>query len=146
MKKYTSFWGKLFGTRKPADIASPAPRQIMITAYSQPHVLQQRMKDERLTHGETVMANLSPVRLEVENGRMVLYFCPMRTIEILETVSDGDGGAIPGLVKVDGLVGPDSGKPGFYSLKNVTLTSNGTMQVKATEQTQWEVAEPDIVF
>ena len=114
------------------------PTPVQITSYSQPHVLQQKMKEEKLTHGETVMANLSPVRLENSFGKMVLYFCPMKTIEVLQTLSDGDGGSIPEEAKVEGLTIPEDYQPGFYTLKNVTLTSNGTMQVKATEETTWE--------
>ena len=44
-------------------------------------------------------------------------------------------------VKVEGLSVPANYKPGFYTLKNVTLTSNGTMQVKATNETVWERAK-----
>ena len=91
-----------------------------------------------MTHGETVMANLSPVRLENAFGKMILYFCPMKNIEVLQTLSNGDGGSLPADAKVEGLTVPGDCKPGYYSLKNVRLTSNGTMQVKATEETLWE--------
>jgi hypothetical protein len=65
----------------------------------------------------------------------------MKTIEVLKTVTAGDGGSLPGQAHVEGLTVPDDLKPGFYNLKNVTLTSNGKMQVKATNQTIWEKAE-----
>lgn len=112
-----------------------------ITAYSQPHVLQKRMKEEKMTHGQTVTANLSPVRLELHHGQMVMYFCPMETIEILEILETGDGGVLPLEAKVDDLSVPAGFEPGFYRLKNVTLTSNGAMQVKATSNTIWESVE-----
>jgi hypothetical protein len=115
----------------------------VITAHSQPHVLHQRMKEEKLTHGKTVTANLSPVRLENAYGRMVMYFCPMRNIEVLHTIKEGDGGSLPAEAKVEGLTVPVNLEPGYYALKNVTLTSNGTLQVRATEQTAWELVRPE---
>ncbi len=96
-----------------------------------------------MTHGQTVTANISPVRLESSYGKMVLYFCPMKSIEVLETLCTGDGGNIPAQVKVEGLTVPSELKSGMYTLKNVTLTSNGTMQVKATDNTIWERSEAE---
>src|SRR6266540_1922412 len=116
-------------------------KQVMINYYSQQDVLQQKMKEKRLTHGDTVIANLSPVRLEKDFGKIVLYFCPMETIEILEIVSKGDGGYIPDRARVEGITMPRKYKPGLYKLKNVTLTSNGVMEVKATDKTTWEKVE-----
>ena len=143
-KQNIPFFGTLFGGSK-IDQASEQGQStpVTITSYSQPHVLHQRMKEEKLTHGETVTANLSPVRLERNLGRMIMYFCPMRSIEIIQTLSRGDGGNIPAQAKVEGLFVPEDYKPGFYNLKNVVLTSNGTMQVKATDKTIWEYAEED---
>lgn len=138
-KENASLFGNLFGAKiKSPELEKSTP--VVITSYSQPNVLQQRMKEEKLTHGETVTANLEPVRLESAYGKMVMYFCPMKSIEVLQTVTIGDGGSIPDEAKVEGLTIPDNFKPGFYKLKNVTLTSNGTMQVKATNDTLWEKA------
>src|SRR5919199_408592 len=121
-KENTSLFANLFGAKgKSAEAEKSTP--VVITSYSQPHVLQQKMKEERLTHGETVTANLSPVRLENAYGKMILYFCPMKSIEVLQTISSGDGGSIPAEVKLEGLTVPDDCKPGFYTLKNVTLSS-----------------------
>ncbi len=137
MKTENNFFGKLFGPKgQPTEMGKPTP--VTITSYSQPHVLQQRMKEERMTHGETVTANLSPVRLENAYGKMILYFCPMQSIEVLQTISPGDGGRLPAEAKVEGLMVPDGLEPGHYTLKNVIISSNGTMQVRATEKTLWE--------
>lgn len=137
-----SFFGNLFRSAAvPADVKSAT--QVVITAHSQPHVLQQRMKEEKLLHGKTVTANLSPVRLENAYGRMVLYFCPMKTIDVLHTISEGDGGSLPMDAKVEGLTVPAGLEGGYYTLKNVTVTSNGTMQVRATEETAWELVKPE---
>ncbi len=81
------------------------------------------------------MANISPVRLEnCSYGKMVLYFCPMETIEIIEKVNAGDGGCLPTEATIEGLTVPNRCRPGLYSLKNIVLSSNGTLQVIATEK------------
>jgi len=137
-KQRAQFFANLFGAKgQPSESVKTTP--VVITSYSQPHVLQQRMKEEKLTHGETVTANISPVRLENAYGKMVMYFCPMQTIEILKHTTPGDGGNIPIQATVEGLAVPDTQKPGLYTLKNVQLTSNGTIQVLATAKTAWEV-------
>ena len=115
-----------------------ATTNVTTSAFSQPHVLKRKMQEEKLTHAETVTANISPVRLESYPGKMVLYFCPMKSIEILHTVAAGDGGSLPSEVSLEGLTVPKNCQPGLYTLKNVVLTSNGTMQVIATEKTVWE--------
>lgn len=138
--QHISFFRNLFGINEQSSGAKK-PRKVIITSSSQPEVLQKRMQEEKLSHGETVTANLSPVRLERSFGKMVMYFCPMRSIEVLKTVTTGDGGSIPDQAKVEGLTIPENLKSGFYTLKNVTVTSNGTMQVKATDETVWEAAE-----
>ncbi len=141
-REQTSFFSNLFGAKGQSyEVGQPTP--VITTSYSQPHVLQQRMKEEKLTHGETVMANISPVRLETSYGKMIMYFCPMKSLEVLQTINNGDGGSIPSQVKVEGLTVPSELKSGMYKLKNVTLSSNGTMQVKATESTIWERTEAD---
>ena len=136
------FFGNLFrAAETPAEAKGPTP--VVITAHSQPHVLHQRMREEKMTHGKTVTANISPVRLENAYGRMVLYFCPMKTIDVLHTITEGDGGSLPAEAKVEGLTVPTGLEGGYYTLKNVTLSSNGTMQVRATEETQWELVKPE---
>lgn len=122
-------------------------RPVVLTEYSQPHVLNTRMLEANLTHGETVMANLSPVRIEPDIcGYRVMYFCPMGGIDIIERITPGDGGHIPSLAKVVDLSMPDNLKPGLYELQNVKLFSNGTMQVISTEETKFKVLceDPDV--
>jgi len=137
-KESRSFFGNLFGAKGTSEKGQPIP--VTITSYSQPHVLQQRMREEKLTHGEVVTANLSPVRLENSFGGMVMYFCPLRSIEVLSTSIEGDGGEIPKQAIVEGLKVSKHLMPGLYTLKNVQLSSNGSMQVIATKETSWERA------
>lgn len=99
-----------------------------------------------MTHGETVLANLSPVRLEKNIwNEAVLYFCPMKKIEVLQVSAAGDGGSLPTEAVLDGFSVPKEYRSGFYRICHVELTSNGTMQVKATHQTTWEFIE-DAVY
>ncbi len=114
---------------------------VTTTSFSQANVLQAKMKEEKLSHGETVQANISPVRLDMDHGAVVLYFCPMKTLEVLEIVAKGDGDVIPMQVKVEGLNVPSDYPSGLYEIRNVELTSNGTIQVRATGKTTWEYIE-----
>jgi hypothetical protein len=42
---------------------------------------------------------------------------------------------------LEGFSIPHDYKPGLYKICNVEITSNGTMQVKATSDTTWEKIE-----
>ncbi len=135
-KKTTSRFSSIFGA-KGKKVEEEASTPVVITSYSQPHVLQQRMKEEKLTHGQRVTANISPVRLESNFGKMVMYFCPMQSITVLKEVSIGDGGSLPCEATLKGVNVPGNFKPGLYEMKNVTLFSNGTMQVIAGKETEF---------
>jgi DNA/RNA endonuclease YhcR with UshA esterase domain len=117
-------------------------KDVDVTSSAQPHVLRERMKEKELTHGETVTATLSPVRLEKAFGKVYMYFCPMESMEIHEKLIPGDGGDIPSEVTVEGLKILGDQKSGLYTLRNVKLSSNGTMQVIANEKTTWELYSP----
>lgn len=114
---------------------------VMLTSYSQSNVLKEKMEERRMTHGETVTANLSPVRLERSFTKAILYFCPLEKMEVLNTITEGDGGFLPSNATIEGLAVPSDYKPGLYRITNVEITSNGTMQVKATSKTVWEKIE-----
>jgi hypothetical protein len=142
------FFASLFSAKGRSATANPeasVAKEVFATSSAQPHVLQGKMKEKQLTHGETVRASISPVRLESAYGRMAIYFCPMQDLEISATLSPGDGGELPDQVVIEGLTVPHECKPGLYSLKNVTLSSNGTMQVKKTADTIWEPIETILV-
>jgi hypothetical protein len=69
----------------------------------------------------------------------------MKTIEVIKKVAPGDGGSLPAEVKVEGLTVPVGYAPGLYTLKNVILSSNGTMQVIATEETVFEKYTEEVI-
>ena len=137
MKKETiSFFANVFGAK---GKSSSQETSVRITSYSQPHVLRHRMTEEKMTHGETVTANISPVRLErTFHNDAVLYFCPLQKIEIVNKLSEGDGGRLPEQAILEGFSVPHDYSPGLYKVCDVEITSNGTMQVKATTNTKWE--------
>lgn len=137
-RSHDSLFGRLISKHLKGLAESEKSTPVVITSYSQPHVLQRRMKEEKLTHGERVTANLSPVRLESSFGKMVMYFCPLNTIEVIGRVNAGDGGSIPVEAIINGLEVPINLKPGLYSLNSIELYSNGTMQVNATADTCFE--------
>jgi hypothetical protein len=139
-KEHTSLFANLWGAKgKSTEPEKTVP--VVITQYSQPHVLQQRMKEAHLTHGQTVRGDISPVRLEANFGKMVMYFCPAQGITVNEQITPGDGGPIPEEAILDGVVVPGTFTPGLYHLKNAKLFSNGTMQVIADENTVFEALE-----
>ena len=139
MKTQQSFFANLFGEKggHAKETTSPSSN-VIVTSSSQPHVLQRKMQEKGMTHGETVKANISPVKIESIRGVAVMYFCPVNHLDIIETVSKGDGGEIPEKVTVGGLNIPAELKSGWYMLKNVIVSSNGAMQVMATTETEWE--------
>jgi len=138
---YAAFESLFGGAKFYSPDSQPATSPVTVTAFSQPNVLRKRMEEEKLSHGGTVKANLSPVRLDMDHGAAVLYFCPMRAMHVLKTLSDGDGGSIPLEAKIEGLRVPNGSRSGFYELKNVEITSNGSILVKATKDTKWEFVE-----
>jgi len=139
MKKLFVAFEDFFGGGKRYEPSlNPQSSPVTITSFSQPDVLQTRMKEEKMSHGGTVKANLSPVRLDMTPGGVVMYFCPMKNLQILEVVAEGDGDSIPAQAKIEGLSVPAEYKSGFYALENVELSSNGTIQVKATKKTSWK--------
>ena len=138
MKKLFAAFDSFYGGKMYEPSPEPQSSPVTITSFSQPHVLQSKMKEEKMSHGGTVKANLSPVRLEMSHGGVVMYFCPMKDLRILEVIAEGDGNTIPAQAKVEGLNVPMDYKSGFYELENIELTSNGTIQVKATENTNWK--------
>jgi hypothetical protein len=142
MKKVFAPFDGFFGGGKayePSLQSQSSP--VTITSFSQPHVLQTRMKEEKISHGGTVKANLSPVRLDMDHGGVVMYFCPMESLQVLEVVAEGDGNNIPVQAKIEGLSVPAGYKSGLYELENIELTSNATILVKATEKTSWKFIE-----
>jgi len=142
MKKVFAAFDGFFGGGKAYEPSiQPQSSPVTITSFSQPNVLQTRMKEEKISHGGTVKANLSPVRLDMDHNGVVMYFCPMRNLQILEVVAEGDGNSIPCQAKIEGLSVPAGFKSGLYELENIELTSNGTMLVKATENTSWKFLE-----
>src|SRR5688572_27421670 len=133
------FFANLFSSKGSIEKLETS-KEVFTTSSAQPHVLQEKMKEKKLSHGETVTATISPVRLESTWGRMALYFCPMQNLDVAKTITPGDGGDIPESVVVEGLTVPHEYKSGLYTMKNVKLSSNGTIQVIATAETTFESA------
>ena len=144
MKKILAAFDFFGGGKVYEPSLSPQSSPVTITSFSQPHVLQTRMKEEKISHGGTVTANLSPVRLHMDDNGVVMYFCPMKSVQILEVIAEGDGNGIPAQARIEGLSVPVDYKSGFYELENIELTSNGTILVKATEKTKWNFIESEV--
>ena len=135
-KEHTSLFANLFGRQKKAEAPKTTP--VVITSYSQPHVLQQRMHENKLKHGDRVTATLSPIRLESNFGKMVMYFYPMVNMDVTDKLEVGDGAPLPAEATIYDVNVPAGLKPGLYTMKNAQLFSNGTLQVIAKEDTVFE--------
>ena len=92
-----------FGSSRLYSPKAAPSTPITTSAFSQPDVLRRKMEEKKLTHAETVTATISPVRLESHPGKMVMYFCPMKTINVIKKLAAGDGGSLPVDVTVEGL-------------------------------------------
>lgn len=135
-KEHLSIRERFFGRKQSIEPEKSTP--VVITSYSQPHVLQQRMNEANLKHGDRAMATLSPVRLESNFGKMVIYFCPMVNLDVSLIKETGDGGVLPAEATIYDVNVPGTFKPGLYTLKNAEIFSNGTLQVIAKEDTVFE--------
>lgn len=131
------------GGRKPKEVQMEG-KEVILTTYSQPHVLQQRMKEAGLVHDETATADVGPVRLEPTFGirtgepKMIMYFCPAQVVDVKRRIRKGDDKQLPPEATLKGVAVTDAVKPGLYMLRDVMLHSNGTMQVIATNKTKLE--------
>lgn len=139
MKEKVQSWVKRLFKKENALKSTSGIIPVITTSYSQPHVLQFRMLEERLTHGQMVEADLPAVRIEKGYDKSIIYFCPLGYLWVGKTVKKGDGQAIPGEVTTVDLQIPEDKPSGLYALRNVRLFSNGTMQVIGTKKTKWEL-------
>lgn len=104
----------------------------------QPYKLQNAMIEQKLTHDETVLADIPGVRINDESGVPVMYFCGIEGVKVKKQISPGDGQRIPEEVVLESVTINKGFKPGRYNLKNVKLYSNGQIQIIATAGTKFE--------
>jgi hypothetical protein len=142
MKKlFPGFEGFFSGGKVYEPTGQSSTPRVSVTALSQPYVLRSKMREENISHGETVTASLSPVRLEMHHDGGILFFCPMKRLQVNEIVAKGDGGSIATQVKLEGLSAPPDCKTGLYELENIELSTNGVMLLRATDKTSWKPIE-----
>lgn len=112
--------------------------QAVVRKDSQFNVLEARMKEQGLTHGETVRADVSNVRIGSnpfgDSGeRDTLFFCDMGSIDIRKIVKAGDGGELPEKAFVKGLIVESEG---YYDLQDVVIRSNGVNTIEVDENSR----------
>jgi hypothetical protein len=133
-----NFFQRLFG-KKQEKVALVTP--VKVDGSSQPYVLQNNMMMKQMTHDQTVLADIPNVRVRDEGGEPKMYFCGINGLIIKEQISKGDGKYLPEGVVLEDLKIMKNFKSGYYNLKNVKLHSNGSIQVIATADTEWELVE-----
>lgn len=119
---------------------------------SQPYALASHMERTQvpqqkgspfMSHGTTVLADIEHVRVVMEglgkDAKAIIRFCPMEKISVKKLIESGDGNPLPALnIKLYGIgISKDIPSSARYILKDVIISSNGTLQVKATEKTRW---------
>jgi hypothetical protein len=137
MKRILSFlsFGMLF---------RPKDSNIRVTDTSQSHRLTYAMAQAGLAHGDRVIADVGPIQFSVDEDAKTAraYMCNIRSIQVKERVAVGDHKPLPMQVTFKGInVIPQKGI-NYYKLKNVTLYSNGTIQVIANADTVIEQCSP----
>ena len=116
------------------------PQTVTVTNMSQANVLASRMQQAKITHGQTVRADIENVRIRTVGPERepVLYFCDTKRVKIKSEINTGDGGELPTQsVKLDGL---ETKGTGYFDLKNVLITSNGSLEVTADKETKLALA------
>ncbi|MEJ0002031.1 MAG: hypothetical protein WDN09_02525 [bacterium] len=103
-------------------------KSLVLAEAPQSDVLKREMERAKISHGQRVSAILSNVRVAVDNqGQFVLFFCPMKKVQKIAVLEEGDGGELPEKAVLVGSL-PIT-ETGDYDFHNVELYSNGKMQV-----------------
>jgi hypothetical protein len=113
---------------------------VKLNEFSQPYVLQKRMEQAGLKHGDTVIADIKNVRVDSHNSiTPVMYFCPTNQVEVKQKLQTGDDYWLPDVARIIGDLKISGNRgDGLYHLRNVKLHSNGTIQIIAMEETFFE--------
>jgi len=115
--------------------------QGVVNTSSQSEVLKSRMSKENITHGQTVRADISNVRVGEPLARAgwfaakkaPVFFCNIGGLKIREELQAGDGAQLPDKVVVKGLT---VGTTGYFNVENALITSNGAITVTVDEKTR----------
>jgi len=115
-------------------------KKVIIMNTSQVGVLRHRMEQRNMSHGQTLLVDVPGVHIAKRSKApgYQAYFCRVGALEIRKAINDGDGKQLPNKAIFKEMKFPTEIKPGFYNIKNVLLTSNGSIQLCATATTMWE--------
>ena len=113
--------------------------QGVVNTSSQSEILKSRMSKENITHGQTVRADISNVRVGDPVARAgwfarrkaPVFFCNMGGLKIREELQGGDGAQLPDRVIVKGFTVKTSG---YFNVENALITSNGSITVTVDEK------------
>lgn len=110
----------------------------------QPEKLVNVMYDEGMKHGDTARVDILNVRVGYPNGQGDLqtngvYFCEIRGIKVRRVLAYGDGGDLPGDVKLSQF---RVRRHGYVDLINVLLRSNGAIEVTLDPESEVVAAQP----
>ncbi|MFH0806446.1 MAG: hypothetical protein V1885_01850 [Candidatus Brennerbacteria bacterium] len=119
--------------------------QAHVMMYSQPEQLEKAMTLEGMRHGDEAMVTIPNVRVDPAPGHFSknghLFFCGISSLQDVVRLADGDGKPLPTQVELVGDFHVPA--PGYYDLRNVKLSSNGSLQVIRTPQTHFVPVDED---
>ncbi len=117
-----------------------------VAALPQNKKLVNAMKAAGVRHNSTVRADIGNVRIETTpGGTGAVFFCNLRALEVKKSFrtriaeaikrfsAQGDDGAFANEATINGLTVE---QPGFYNLRNVELSPNGSNTVTVDERSE----------
>lgn len=111
-----------------------------VTEFSQPHVLQSRLAEAGIGHGQSAVADIMfrvGDQYQHDPSRATVYFCDTPKIHPTVITGQPDGQPLPEHVTVEGLTVP---KPGYWR-GSFRINLNGSIHLEpAGEMT--EAADP----
>lgn len=111
---------------------------VLLSEFTQPHQLREAMRRADIRHGEAVRVNIPGIRIPkpttVQAGELVpIRFCEVGELAVTQKPFRNPGRIPPKVRRQDvRLRGADrlrNLKPGYYTLQNVALYTNGVVEL-----------------
>jgi hypothetical protein len=102
----------------------------VVPAHSQEYKVKEALNVAGVSHNANIMANFANVRVGMDG---LVFFCTSR-MTLASEVQQGDGGALPDRVRLEGDW--DFPTPGYYELRNAHVVVNGAISLIKEPETE----------